>query len=252
MAADDYYWSEGLIKGFGKMWFLLAPQEASGGGGAQSLLGSVVEELSGGWLGLGRKFPAPYHMTTPGLVLNAIDARRGALGLAGAQLVESATLAGPTQNYKVDRKGSLKAGAGPFPSLPANLNLDIDYSRMRNITISFGDSSTAHYIPTDYLARLYRSEQGDLKKLFPSVVIPIDDNYIVDEILLARDFTVTFDSDSKFDDEFTAKLEALKSVAPANISISVSGSSQSSVVARIKGEKDYLVALKVIDWDDLG
>lgn len=47
MSSSDYYWSRRLIKGFGKMWFLIVPQEANSSGGGASLLGSVVNEISG-------------------------------------------------------------------------------------------------------------------------------------------------------------------------------------------------------------
>ena len=80
MPSSDFYWSRRLVKGFGRMWFLIVSREADSDGGGASLLGSVVEEKSGrigGRGGLfGRDYPEPRHMTTPQLILKAIASRK--------------------------------------------------------------------------------------------------------------------------------------------------------------------------------
>lgn len=89
MSSSDYYWTRSLIRGFGKLWFLVVPQEADASGGGISLLGSVVKELSsGGILGLLDKyFPEPHHLTTPKLVLKSIESRRSELSLIDQEIV---------------------------------------------------------------------------------------------------------------------------------------------------------------------
>jgi hypothetical protein len=252
MPPSDFYWSRNLIRGLGKMWFPLSLQEATSTGGGESLLGSVVEELHGGFLGL-QQYPAPYHMATPKLILDALQKRRSALELP-AELTLRANLAVPQQTLNVTKKASLKTGVGPFPSLPGTFSLDVDYSRMVSVSISFGSNTHIKYIPTDFLSRLYNSVKGDAAKVDKNLAIRIDDNYIVDQILVANEFTVTFESQEEFDAEFQAKLDYLNTLQPVSGQATFTFDQQKKkrVTIQIKGGPDYLLALKVLDWDDLG
>jgi hypothetical protein len=233
------------------MWFPLAIHEASSLGGGLSLLGSVVEELSSGIFGWGDRYPAPYHMTTPRLVLSALSRNRDALGLDEPFVLET-TLTPSTQTLKVKKKDSLKAGVGPFPSLPLNVNLDIDYSRMSNVIVQFGQDTRVMYIPTDYLVRLYQLVDGDSRKIDPSVAIEIDDQYIVDQVLLANELAVTFESEADFSASLDGKLEAINKLPAAAGKVTLSRETARRIVARVQGPTYYLVAIKVLEWDDLG
>jgi len=251
MPASDFYWSKRLIPGFGKMWFPLAIQEATSSGGGLNLLGSVVEELKGGLFGLFERYPAPYSMAKPRLILEALQHDAVSLGINGT-IVEAEKLSAPAMNLQFSKKDALKLGAGPFPSLPVALNLDVDYSLMEKIEIRFGASVDVEFIPTDYLARLYRQYGGDARKALPGVAIEVDANYIVDQVLLARDFSIAFESSQQFDAEFDAKLEALKALPNVGGKIDIGRESSRRVVIGVSGGPTYLVAFKTLDWDDLG
>ncbi|NUN50931.1 MAG: hypothetical protein HUU15_19155 [Candidatus Brocadiae bacterium] len=257
MGAGDWYWSRGQFKGYGKMWFLLSAQEAASSGGGRSLLGSVVEELGGGPLGLpgllGAWYPAPYHMATPGLVMNALERHRGELGVAAGQpLVLRTKLAIPGQAYVMDARKSLQAGVGPFPSLPADVNLDIDYSRLVNASISFGTNTYVEYLTADLLMRLYRHCGGEAARLEPGLAIDVADNYIVDQVLVTSDYKVAFKSAEAFNAEFKAKIDAFNRVPRTGVKAELSLADKATLELSVSGGPEYLAALKVTDWDDLG
>ncbi len=138
MSSANYYWSRRLIQGFGKMWFLIIPQEADSSGGGASLLGSVVNELSGGFLPgggriIGKDFPEPNQLTTPQLLLKAIEARRSELSLATDEQVV-AEVKYPDLSVVFEQGDTLKSGVSNFPSLPVSFS--IDYSRMAKISMA--------------------------------------------------------------------------------------------------------------------
>jgi len=247
MSSGQFYWARNVVKGFGKMWFPLALQEV--GDEDQSLLGSVVQELKSGFLGLGSHYPAPYHMTTPGLLLKTLRDRRQELGLPD-QIVIETKLSAPAQTMTVAKKAAVKADVGPFPSLPVAANLDIDYSRMSSVTVTFGDETRVRYITTGYLCRLYALVDGDSAEINPAVAIAIDENYIVDQVLLVRNFSVQFTSESEFSAGFGAKLEHVNDAAGGQVSISKT--SERTITAKIQDGKIYLAGFTVIDWDSLG
>lgn len=253
MSSSRYYFSRKLVKGFGKMRFLINLQEAASSGGGRSLLGSVVKELrSGGFLGIGAEhYPMPAHLSTPGMVLGALGARREALELGDESLTLETELRPSAQTLRVTKKDSYQAGLGSFPSLPVNVRLGIDYERMASVEMSFGPSTRLEYIPTGYLSRLYRTLDGDSGKVDPAVAVDVDENAIVDGILLARELSVAFESTSDFDAEFDANLQQINSLPELGGKVHVARETRRRVVARIADGPFYLVALRTIDWDDL-
>jgi hypothetical protein len=68
----------------------------------------------------------------------------------------------------------------------------MDYSLMRQVTLAFGMNTQFEYIPLGYFARLHQYVDGDDRKVDRSGAI--EDNNIVDSILLAKEFHVTFES----------------------------------------------------------
>ncbi|MEP0912599.1 hypothetical protein NDI45_16945 [Leptolyngbya sp. GB1-A1] len=245
MPSSNFYWSRNLISGFGKMWFLITPQETDSNGGGASLLGSVVEEFDGG---LFSYYPAPYHMATPKLIRDAIELRRDKLNLDnGESIVLEIKFA--SLRISTERRKSIKSGIGNFPSIP--VFLDVDYSRMVSITVEL-ESAKMQYISTDYLSRLYKLVDGDDNLIEPSLGIDIDNNYIVDQILLANQYNVIFESDSNFSSQFEAEISFVNAQNAGKISVSLDRVNKKRVTAKVHNGQDYLVAFKVIDWDDLG
>lgn len=249
VASSDFYWSRKLIKGFGRMWFLLVPQEADDNGGGISLLGSVVKEKSGSIFGrsglIGLDYPEPSHMTTPQLILNAISSRRDELGFnTDEEIVLTKEFPGLSQTF--ERKKSMSAGVENFPSIPATFS--IDYSKMESITIEFGENTRLKYIPTGYLGRLKNSVNGDDRAITQDV--NIDKEMIVHKILLTDQYSVRFNSMIEFDAGFDAKIEAANLANMGAVNFEVHETNRRQVAVDVNDGKEYLIALKSIDWDD--
>lgn len=250
MSAGQYYWSQNLIKGFGKMWFPLALKSLKDEND-ESLLGSVVQQLGSVFLFVGSHYPAPYHMTTPNLILRRLNELRQEIGLQnGDEIVTREHLVVPGQTLKITKKTAVKGDIGPFPAIPASVNFDIDYSRMESVTISFGDNTEIRYIAVDYLARLYKYLNGDANQIDPGIAVEIDENYIVDQVLIAREFDVQFESQAEFSMSIDAKIDQAN--AEAGGGVLFSKTTERTITARIQGEKSYLVGFSISDWDDFG
>ena len=249
MPAQDYYFSRKAVPRFGKLYFLKVLHEAESEGGGRSLLGSVVQELREGLFGLGQHYPVPLHMSKPGIVHDAIERNRKHLDLAaGDRIVLSQKLAPVQQSVVIKRKETFGAGVGPFPSLPANFGLDMNYSLMRQVTLAFGMNTQFEYIPLGYFARLYQYIDGDHRKVDRSGAI--EDNNIVDSILLAKEFHVTFESEKDFDADFKAKLKAFSNIPGVGAKVAYARQTKRKILAKVSGKQYYLVALGVSDWDD--
>jgi hypothetical protein len=249
MSSSEYYWSRKLIDGFGKMWFLLAPQEADSNGGGASLLGSVVNEKSGGILPstgglIGKDYPVPENATTPQLILNAITAHLSELGI-GADEPVVAELKFSNRTIKVEKEHSIKLGGGDFPSV--NASLKVDYKRMESISIQFGENTRKLIIPTGYLSRLKDFVGGDHRKL--ATDINIDKEMIINEILLTDQYTVSFNSTTEFGSDFEASLQAANTVSAGAVTFAINQTNKRQVSAIVNDGKDYLIALDGIDWD---
>ncbi len=250
MSSSNFYWSQHLVQGFGRMWFLIVPQRASSPGGGESLLGSVVNEIPGqlfqGGL-IGKSFPEPIHLTTPGLILKTIDVHRKDLGIDATEpIVQETDFAGVT--ISVDKKDALKIGVGSFPSLPVAFG--IDYSRMVSITIEFGGNTRQKYIPTAYLTRLKQFYKGDDSKIPGSAGVNIDKETIIHQILLTDQYSVTFESQAVFDAKFEVAIQQANIINAGKINFELDRTTKKRVTAKVNDGKEYLIALKDIDWDD--
>lgn len=234
------------------MWFLIIPQEANSSGGGASLLGSVVNEISGkifpGGSGInfvGKDYPEPNHLTTPQLLLKAIESRRTELQLAeGEQVVAEVKF--PGLNVIFERSDTFKSGIGNFPSLP--ISFSIDYSRVEKISIQFGNNTRKLFIPTGYLSRLKEFMDGDDRKI--ATDINIDKETIVHQILLTDDYSVTFESVAAFDANFEAAVNLANTVNAGRVSFDLDQTTKRQVTVNVNDGNEYLIALKDIDWDD--
>ena len=246
MAIEDYYFTQRAIPGLGKLLFLRVLQEAGSSGGGESLLGSVVQEAQDRVLGIfpGKSYPIPMHMSAPRSVHDALEANRQALGISGPIVLE-VELAASQQTVHVEKRSVYQASVAPFPALPANLGLDIDYARMRNVELSFAEGTLLKYIPLGYFGRLYAHVEGEQRRVVSSGVL--ERNNVVDAVLLARSFEVLFESEEAFDREFDAKLDALRGAPSAEVRYEKR--EERRVVARVASQRPYLVALHGRDWD---
>ncbi|MBW4659752.1 MAG: hypothetical protein KME15_13830 [Drouetiella hepatica Uher 2000/2452] len=253
MSSSNYYWSRRLVRGFGKMWFLIIPQEANSSGGGASLLGSVVNEMSGGLFPggagftiIGKDFPEPNHLTTTQLLLKAIESHRKELKLADdEQIVVEVKY--PDLNVVFEKSDALKSSVGNFPSLPVSFS--IDYSRMEKISIQFGANTRKLFIPTGYLSRLKDFVGGDDSQI--TTDISIDKETIVHQILLTDRYSVTFESASAFDSNFEAAANLGNMLNAGRILFDIEQTEKKQVTVTVNDGSEYLIALKDIDWDDL-
>lgn len=247
MPASDYYWSRHLIQGLGKMWFLIVPQEADASGGGASLLGSIVDDRDGGILN--RSFPRPEKFDEPQLILKAIEARRKELGISDDEPIVS-KVDFSDLNITIQKSDKVKSGIDGFPGLPnLGASLDIDYSRMKNISIQFGKNTRKLLIPLGFLKRLKESVDGDDKKILPNG--SIDKETIVHQILLTDQYSVTFESIETFSSDFEARVQAANTVNVGRAKFEVERSTGRKVTVSVNDGKEYLIALEDIDWSNL-
>lgn len=248
MPASDYYWSRHSIQGLGRMWFLIVPQEADARGGGTSLLGSIVEELDGGFLD--KNFPRPENFDEPQLLLKAIEAHRQELGISVNESIVS-EVRFSNLNITIQKDEETKSGIDGFPGLPdLGASLDIDYSRMQNISIQFGNNTRKLLIPLGFLRRLKESVNGDDTKILSNG--SIDKETIVHQILLTDQYSVTFESAETFDTNFEAKIQAANTVNVGRVAFELEKNTRRQVTVTVNDGKEYLIALEDIDWDNLG
>lgn len=252
MSSSNYYWARQLIQGFGKMWFLIVPQEANSPGGGESLLGSVVNEIGGSLFPstggiVGKDYPEPQHLTTPQLILKTIKAHRQDLRIADSELlVQEINYSG--LSISVDKRHTLKASVGGFPSLPVPLS--VDYSRMVSISVEFGANTRQKYVPIGYLSNLKTFYGGDATKIPGSEGVNIAKETIIQQMLLTNEYSVTFESSASFDASFEVALNQMSALSSGRITASFGNQNRKRVSVKIEGDRDYLIALKNIDWDD--
>jgi len=251
MASTDFYWSR--IPGFGKMWFLILPVSADSTAGGANLLGSVVhdnEDKFGGPTGLiGKNYPEPTQLTTPQIILKAIEANRNALNIPSGTSIVLEKRFSPTLQIEVEKKKTLKIDIGNFPSLP--IFFGIDYSRMKKVTMEFGAGTRQLIIPTAFLSGLYNLFDGDDSKVPGSVNIDISKETIVHQILLAKDYSVTFESLEEFKSQVVVNIDTINQKNLGKIELKLDTSTKKKIVAQVKGGDEYLIALNDIDWDQL-
>ena len=243
MSSSDYYWSRSYIRGFGKLWYLIIPQEANASGGGMSLLGSVVNEVDGGLFG--RDYPEPIHLTTPQLILSAMDARRDADGIpeTGDLFLEQ-KFSGVSISFDKDKV--IKSGAGNFPGIP--ISLGIDYSKTVKFSITFGPNTRKLFIPRGYLTGLKKSVNGRDEIL--SSTVNIDKEFIIHEILLTDQYSVEFESSKTFSANFEASVAAANMMNSPGITVVIDSMTKRKVTVSVNDGNEYLIGLKNIDWDD--
>jgi len=246
MAITDYYFSRKRVPSYGNMFFLKVLQEADDPGGGESLLGTLAEEEHGGWFFFRHSwYPVPRHMSQPSIIRIQLENRRQELGIEGDVALEMGLAAG-SERITVKKGASFEGSAASFPSVPAEFGVHVDYSRMAKAVLTLGSGSKVKYIPYDYIARLHKAVDGDDKKILDTGLI--GDNNIIDSILLARKFTMSFESESDFDAEFWAKAEAISGGPQARVEYSKV--SEREVLATVDSAQEYLVALSERNWDD--
>ena len=248
MSSSDYYWSR--VPGFGRMWFLILPRDAESTAGGKDLIGSVVRDHEDPIFGptgiFGKTYPEPNFLTTPQIILDAIEKNRSALGITPLEKIIQEDKFSTGVRIEVEKRNILKSGIANFPSLPASFS--IDYSRMNKVTMEFGAGTIKRVIPSGYLSRLKDFYNGDDSKVPGSAGINISEETIIHQILLTKQYSVTFESLEEFKSQTDIAI-AQANVASAGVMFHKITSKR--IVAKVDDGNEYLIAVNDIDWDRL-
>lgn len=242
----QFYFAENLITGFGKTKFLQVFHRADTSAGAD-LVGSIVDRAGPIW----SRYPVPFHMTKPQAVLESLRSHRGVLSIEpNDPIVQKTELAGVSRTISIKRTHMYQADVAALPGIPLEAQFLIDYERVTSCTFSLQAGARVEYIPTGYLASLHRWCDGNYRVAMPEVSIKVDREYIVDQVLIARNVSMQFSSKEKFDISTEAKIEQLNATVGAKVKFGLVN--ETTLGVSVIDNVDYLIGLKVIDWDDLG
>lgn len=252
MAANDHYFPEHLTdqSGLGDMRFLKAPQEAASPGGGQKLLGSVLPEAQDGWWILASTYPLPSLWSVPQGVLKYMRDNRGLLHIPeGDHITQSQGFAPGDISLKVSKTvgGSLELGLAPLVGVPVGLSLQVDYSTLNQIDLSYGASTRKLYIEEGWLRDLWAWSSTDLVDRSGG----LERGYMCVAILLTKDYTVTFQSSQSFSADFSAKLSQFANLPTGSASVKYEPVDDQTFKATIKSDKAYVVAIEAKRWSDL-
>ena len=133
MSRSDYYFSSGIVKGLGNVFFLRILQEAPVGSAPRRLLGSFVDEIEYGLFG-SKSAPGLEHSWNPEYFLTKAKALPD---WSQNELVLETGLAGFSDQYKIETKAGADAKAS-FPGAPVSAGIEVDYSRLKTATVKMG------------------------------------------------------------------------------------------------------------------
>jgi hypothetical protein len=246
MGISDFYFTERQTPGIDEMLFLTVPQLASSAGGGYRLLGSIVERRSDGPF---RQFPVPELLGAPGQVLDALVARRKPLGLEGVELTPMRELAATNRSFSVEKRHLADLKLDSLPMVPAELSVGIDYGRMKSMALHFGEGTYVRYIPKGYLTALYAHAKGDADQVDPLGLL--DKHFVVQGVLMARRFSLTFSSSDDFDGGFKAAIAAKNAAADgarAGLELKYQVDNERELSAKVVSDEEYLVAVRAVRW----
>lgn len=252
MSVNTYYLSKTREGKFGSVFFLKQLQKESASGGGKNLLGSMVQWIDENWIlgipGGGTDYAIPQCMSTPRALIKELDRRKAELGIDGTSTLQIEVSASK-EIIKLEKKVVFDSGVGPFPAIPLNMGLDVDYSRMKTITLTFGEGTYSEYIPIGYMAALYESLKGK-----PSIAIGgqlLAKNAYVSQIVLAKKYSVNFESKETLSQGVEAKIKQYNSLPEINGKVKVEKKTERTVVAEVNSDVFYLVAVTASLWKNL-
>jgi len=238
--ASDYYFSASILSGVGKLFFLKTPQAAGPGSGPLRLIGTMVQEGHGGFLG-SKEYPVPQNGHILGAVAKAVGK---VLDLPESDVVNEIGLANLSTSLKLEKTASAN-GEAPFPGAPASLGIGVDYHKLRRVVLDFGPGARKLFIPRALLEEAFRT-MAKTSTDWPTVFF--DDDYMcVDQLLLVRKLTVTIESEAEFSASFEAKAAAANA---QNLGVTYAQSSEKSYKLTLDGTEDYLFAVGAVEADE--
>jgi hypothetical protein len=97
---------------------------------------------------------------------------------------------------------------------------------------------------------LLKFSKGDDRKVDPASSISIDKETIIHQILLTDEYSIAFESIEEFDGRVDASVQQANLTNTGKIKFELDQTTRKRIVANVDDGKEYLVALKSIDWDD--
>ena len=252
MSVSTYYISKTKEGKFGSVFFLKQLQDEDSSGGGRNLLGSMVQWIDdNGPVGIGiggTDYAIPQCMSTPRALVKELDKRKDELGIDGSstlQIIVSAS----KETIKLEKKSLFEAGIGPFPSIPLNLALDMDYSKVKTISLTFGEGTFSEYIPIGYLANLYEVLKGKPTPAIGGKLL--EKNAYISQVVLAKKYSVNFESSTAFSAGVDAKIKQYNSLPEIGGKVNVSMKTDRTLVAEINSDRFYAVAVTASLWKNL-
>jgi hypothetical protein len=245
MSISTYYLSKREVSGVGGLFILNQLQLADSSGGGKALLGSVVKENKESFH---KDYPVPLTLFTPRVLIKELTARKDELGIDGEITVQQEIAAGH-EKMKIEKNDSFSLGLGPFPSIPVNAKFQIDYAKMKSIDITYGNGTFYEYIPQGYMSLLYEALGGEPTPKIGGGLLK--KNSYISLLWLAKEWSVTFESTSKFDVGVDAQLSAYNEDDAVGGKVKISRSDEFHLEAKVSGDTYYLVGLMSTRWSTL-
>jgi hypothetical protein len=245
MPIETYYTSKSKEGKFGEVFFLKQLQESDSSGGGSNLLGSMVQ-----WIDtlVHQDYAIPLCMSGPRALIKELEKRKDSLEISGDVTLQI-KVGVSSETVKLEKKASFDIGVGPFPIIPLNMSLDVDYSRMKSITVKFGAGTYSEYIPVGYLANLYAAVTGKPPASIGGELLK--KNAFVNQIVLANKYSVTFESTDSFSTGVETKLKTYNSLPEINGKVKVEKKTERTLTAEVDSPIYYVVALTTSRWDRL-
>lgn len=245
MSISTYYLSKRNVDGVGGLFILNQLQLADSSGGGKALLGSTVKENKEIFH---KDYPVPLTMFAPRVLITELTNRKDELGIDG-DITLRQDIAGGHEKMKIEKNNSFNIGLGPFPSVPVNAKFQIDYSKMKSIDITYGAGTYYEYIPQGYMGLLYEALGGEPTQKMGGTILK--KNAFISLIWLAKNWSVTFESTSKFDLGVDAQVSAFNDDDAVGGKVKISKKSEFNLEATVSGDTYYMVGLMSTRWNKL-
>jgi hypothetical protein len=251
MGIEQWYVSKTNEGNFGDVFLLNQLQEKTASGGGENLLGSPAQRIKvhSGFFGLGDDYPIPHLFGNPRALITKLNSLKTALGITG-DVTNKINLAGSTSTVHIEKKKLFNIGIGVLPFLPLSGGIDLDFSKTKDLTLTFGAGTYLENINGGFLSQLYNHLDGK-----PTADIGgnfLKDNYFIKEILVAKNYTVSFTSIDDFKADFNAKLDAFKILPEITAkNINFSSKNKRTLDATISGDTEYVIGLTASTWKSL-
>lgn len=243
MGIDTYYLSKRQVSGIGSIFLMNELIEAENGG--ESLLGAVVQENKSMFH---KDYPVPLLVSEANIIVKKLTQFKNELNIT-SEIVEKQNIAAGHKNIKIDKSKSFSAGLGPFPSIPFNAKMQLDYSRMTSIDITYGVGTIYKYIRKGDMMKLYTKLNGkpdaDMTGKF------LQKNAFISLLQLAQNWKVTFESTKTFDADVDVQIDLFNKDDSTGGGVKMKRTATTKIEAEVKSDVYYVVGLMSTRWDDV-